>query len=358
MNNKLICQGCGTLKQNKDKDKEGFIVDLNQDLCKRCFDLKHYNKISDIKNKIPEKKIYTILSELITKDSNLYLVIDIFNLEFKIQRLKEYIDGKKFSNIFVVINKFDILPKSLKFHKIDKYVRGVLDSINYDGLIYVSALKNLNHELIANKIVDAKQKNNYFIGYANSGKSLIITKILKSLGVESKILVSEIPGTTLGKIDVKYKDKSIIDLPGFYNKDSYTNYLSKADIELINIKSEIKQINYSLHSNEVIFIDKNLILNSWSSTEKKINYQFFFSNRIGYHKTKINNIDKNKNNIKFKMETENELISSDIKIPNDNNNYDIVVCDFGRIRTIGLGQKIKIWTIKNTKPIITKSFIS
>ena len=88
MNNKNICPGCGILKQDKDKDKEGFILDLNHDLCKRCFDLKHYNKISEIKDKLPEEKIYSILSDLKTKDSNLYLVIDIFNLEFKIQKLK------------------------------------------------------------------------------------------------------------------------------------------------------------------------------------------------------------------------------------------------------------------------------
>ena len=37
------CSGCGVLLQDKNSDELGFVKDLNQDLCERCFRIKHYN---------------------------------------------------------------------------------------------------------------------------------------------------------------------------------------------------------------------------------------------------------------------------------------------------------------------------
>ena len=38
------CSGCGVLLQNDNINKEGYVDDLNKDICERCFKLKYYSQ--------------------------------------------------------------------------------------------------------------------------------------------------------------------------------------------------------------------------------------------------------------------------------------------------------------------------
>ena len=38
------CIGCGAILQNNDPLKEGYVKDLNKNLCERCFKIRHYNE--------------------------------------------------------------------------------------------------------------------------------------------------------------------------------------------------------------------------------------------------------------------------------------------------------------------------
>lgn len=38
------CSGCGVLLQNDNINKEGYVDDLNKDICERCFKLKYYGE--------------------------------------------------------------------------------------------------------------------------------------------------------------------------------------------------------------------------------------------------------------------------------------------------------------------------
>ena len=62
------CIGCGKTLQYEDINKIGYAV-KGSDICKRCFDLTHYNKNIELNNyidnnklleKINKKKIFTI----------------------------------------------------------------------------------------------------------------------------------------------------------------------------------------------------------------------------------------------------------------------------------------------------------
>ena len=48
------CIGCGETLQYEDINKIGYAV-KGSDICKRCFDLTHYNKNIELKKKLEEK---------------------------------------------------------------------------------------------------------------------------------------------------------------------------------------------------------------------------------------------------------------------------------------------------------------
>ncbi len=38
------CSGCGALLQNSNPNEIGYVKDINNDICERCFRIKHYNE--------------------------------------------------------------------------------------------------------------------------------------------------------------------------------------------------------------------------------------------------------------------------------------------------------------------------
>ena len=67
------CKGCGITLQNKEKESLGYVVDLDQDYCQRCFRLSHYGDISHFKtNYVSNEKILKIYNRY---SSSLFVVI-------------------------------------------------------------------------------------------------------------------------------------------------------------------------------------------------------------------------------------------------------------------------------------------
>ena len=45
------CIGCGSILQDTDKNKDGYVLDINNKLCQRCFRIRYYNEYKNIVNK-------------------------------------------------------------------------------------------------------------------------------------------------------------------------------------------------------------------------------------------------------------------------------------------------------------------
>ena len=63
------CSGCGVLLQNDNINKEGYVDDLNKDICERCFKLKYYGEYKEVTldNKDYQNILNSSLSYLTTK---------------------------------------------------------------------------------------------------------------------------------------------------------------------------------------------------------------------------------------------------------------------------------------------------
>ena len=162
------CSGCGSIIQNKDPKKVGYTPKENAKLCERCFKLKNYNQKEIIELKYDNSDILNIVND---KAEVVFFITDFLNINKKTLEMYNKIIKEK----FLVINKIDYIPYSIKLEKYKEYLKKIY---NIDeNIICLSALKNYNLNELNNKLHCFK--NNYICGFTNSGKSTIINRICK-----------------------------------------------------------------------------------------------------------------------------------------------------------------------------------
>ena len=178
------CKGCGTL------------ID-NNDLCERCFRIKHYN---DYKVESKTNNDFIPILENINKTNDLVLlVVDLFNIG-DLSLIRKYLKN----DILLVLTKRDLLPKSVSLDKLYNYDY----KIDFIDKIIISSNKNYNFDELLEKINRYKKTNNiYVVGYTNAGKSTMINKLIYNYSdLKTEITTSPLPSTTLNTIEIKLND--------------------------------------------------------------------------------------------------------------------------------------------------------
>ena len=159
---------------------------------------------------------------------------------------------------------------------------------NLLDIVVVSAYKKNNLDLLYNKISQyGKNKNIYFVGITNSGKSTLINEMIKSYnGIDGNITMSNYPSTTLDVIDVKIGELNIKDTPGIVIDNSIINNISDKEIKKINSKKEIKPITFQVKGNGAILIDE-MIRIEYETIESSMT--FYVSNNLNVKNISLNN---------------------------------------------------------------------
>ncbi|HHW69226.1 MAG TPA: hypothetical protein GX747_02640, partial [Tenericutes bacterium] len=143
------CSGCGSFLQNESIDKEGYIKDISKDNCERCFRITNYG---DYKQVVKTNDEYINILTNINKTKDLViLVVDIFNINKDLSHIRDYIDN----DILLVINKRDILPRSIYDIRLIEY----FNSYNLDLVdkVLISSSKNSNFDELMDKIIKHKK---------------------------------------------------------------------------------------------------------------------------------------------------------------------------------------------------------
>ena len=110
--NEKKCLGCGVTLQDENVLLEGYTVNLENDLCQRCFRLKNYGEYQSTTRTNEE---YTEILENVGKTKDLVIyVTDLLNIEQDLFNIREFLPNK----ILLVLNKRDVIPKSVKDEKI------------------------------------------------------------------------------------------------------------------------------------------------------------------------------------------------------------------------------------------------
>ena len=329
-----FCSGCGVKMQDDNILELGFTTSLDNDMCMRCFRLKNYGDYESVSSNVIN---YSGIIDSINKSHDLVLyVVDILNLPNNLQEIRERLENE----CILVLNKRDLLPLSVKNEKIIDYLNNL--HLGYDDMVIVSSEKNTNIDLLLSKIKKyQKSKNVYVIGYTNAGKSSLITKFIKNYGDgDTKLTVAPLPSTTLDKIIIPINEElTLIDTPGFVDKDNIINYVDHKMYKKLNSKKEIKPKTYQLSKNESLLVGDLL--------------------RIDY-------IEGDRNSLTFYMPNEIKIRRCRFKSDNLKNNYncelsvgyseDLVIRGLGFIKIVA-GCKIILYINKDVLVFTRRSII-
>ena len=297
------CIGCGIELQNTNEYKDGYVEDLSFKICNRCFTIKNYGQ-----NKVVKKcnVDYMKIFDKINDDDIVVYVSSLLTLNL------DYLD--RFKNVILVLTKRDVLPKSIKDGKIINYISKRYN--NLSDIVIVSAYKKYNIDELFNILNKYSNKNIYFVGITNSGKSTLINEMIKSYsGKKGDITMSNFPSTTLDIVDTTIGNLHIKDTPGIVIPDSVINYLDNKGIKKVNSKKEIKPITFQIEDNGAILVDEDLLRIEYETDKSSIT--FYVSNNL-----KVDNISLNNPRLKDKY----------IRRYVIDNNQDLVIEDIGFIK--------------------------
>jgi len=323
------CLGCGVNLQNIDISKEGYVKNIENELCERCFRIKNYN---DYKPIIKSNEDYIkILNEINKTNDLVLLVVDVLNLDSEIKNIIKNINNKK----ILVLTKRDLIAS-------DIYEEKILNYLNYDFIdrIFISSKKNYQLDDLMDLIYKYKTSNNvYVVGLTNAGKSTLINKIIYNYtNLNQEITTSNLPSTTLDTIKIEINnDLTLFDTPGILDDGNIINHLDEKMIKKIIPNKTIKPIVYQVKAKQTFIIDDILRLDIDSNND----LVFYLSNNL-----KINRFYKEINKL-------NELEKHELNITDKS---DIVISGLGFIKVMRKS-KITIYTLKGVKVYIRPSLI-
>ena len=292
------CLGCGVILQNSNMTKEGYISDLEKDICERCFKLKYYGQYQEVN--LNNETYKQILLE-IPKDALVVYLTSLLNINL------DYI--KEFKNVIIVLTKKDLLPKSVKDYKLVNYISKMTD--NCLDIEIISSIKNYNLDNLLSKI--KKYSNNkevYFVGLTNSGKSTLINKLIKNYSEKDiEVTTSMYPSTTLNTIEINLDNLKIIDTPGLLSNGSVLNSLSLKEIKKITPKKEIKPRSYQLKGSGSLVIEDYIRIDYFTDN----NLTIYLANNLNITKMTHDNPrlkDTNKHN--FTLSKDKDIVVEDL----------------------------------------------
>ena len=273
MNDEKYCLGCGVKLQDENVLSEGYTTSLDKDYCQRCFRIKNYGEYQVV-TKSNDEYIEILKSVGETKDLVLYIA-DLLNLEEDLERIRDIIPNK----MILVLNKKDVLPKSVKDEKIIGYFNKYGNE--FSKVIVISSEKNYNIDYLLKQIKLYQTTNNvYVVGHTNAGKSTLINKLLRNYSTSDRELtISPLPSTTLNTVKIEINEYlTLIDTPGLIDSGSIVNYISDDDFKKINPKKEIKPKTFQVKKGQSIIVDKFFRIDYVEG--EKNSFTFYVSNNL------------------------------------------------------------------------------
>lgn len=273
MRKKKYCSGCGVLLQDKNITQEGYTSSLENEICQRCFRMKNYGEYQASTKSNDE--FLEILKTIGRKKDLVLYIVDLFNIDKDLKLVREILKNK----MILVLNKRDVLPKSVNEEKLLSYFKEM--ELSCEAIIVVSANKNYHFDALYDLIMKHKTSNQvYVVGHTNTGKSSIINKMIQNYSESDKELtISPLPSTTLNEIKIELNDKlTLIDTPGLIDRGSVVNFVDTHVLKKLNPKKEINPKTFQIKPNQCLII-QDMIRIDYVEGEKN-SFTLYLSNDL------------------------------------------------------------------------------
>lgn len=353
------CYGCGAPLQDRDPKMTGYIpaAKLTADgeqLCERCYRLRHYSEADDAPHFNSDYE--SILKGAVQAQALIVYVLDIFSLEASIVEGIAPLLGPR---LLVILNKRDILPKSLSDEKIVASARARLkaDNIMPGEIIITSSHKNYNIDSLLETISRLRKgKDVYFIGASQVGKSSLVNSILKSYKnrTDKLITTSHFPGTTLDVIQIPLDENSdMYDTPGIFNPASLLNQVERQILKYVIPRTEIRPMIYQSSPRQSYILGALARLDFIDGP--KTNFTFFISNDVVITRTKLERADHTFDSLALTHQTQpasltiksiKDLERHDFTLP-ASGDVELLIVGLGYANFAAHGQKIAVYAPKN-----------
>lgn len=242
------CYHCGVELQSEDADKTGFIrpeilaaYPEGLLLCDTCFNTQRFN--SSPKEANFDDDYVTILKEIRNKKPLVVYVVDLFSFEGSfISKITEMLEG---IDVIAIGNKRDLMPKDVDDDKLIDYVghRLRVSKLQVKDVILTSTNPSYNVDLLIEKMMEYRDgRDIYFVGASFSGKSALISEVLKlyTNNTNNLITMHNFPGTELRGFKIPIDNKtSIYETPGTSLDNSMLGKVEKTVQNLIIPKKAI-----------------------------------------------------------------------------------------------------------------------
>lgn len=274
------CLGCGIELQNTDKNKLGYIVDLNQNYCQRCFRMTHYND-HRIKDFIPDNQ--QILNDLEALNGHYIWVIDIFNLDSSLESsLAQFYQNHECS---IILNKCDLLPSAINYEHLGEYVLKRIRKLGIQSKAIIT--RGVNDDFL--EVFDRLIGNSLpliITGVANVGKSTIINQLLG----QQLVTTNPYPATTMRINEIVGEKYHIYDSAGLWQDNSLEGYISLQDLKTVVPMKQIRPTVFQLRESQSLALGGLARIDL--TGDEQISAVVYCSNQLTVHRSKQSNADK------------------------------------------------------------------
>lgn len=252
------CIGCGGPLQNTDPlapfyTPKSYLKDIPI-YCERCYKIRHYGQIKP--SFVSESVILETLETVEKRPGIILLVADALDFYGSMHAHFNRLSAHK--RTLLIINKIDILPKSLSREKLEQaYLKMAADyGLRVDMIRLVSAVKKIEID----GLIDAMEELSLgqdvtLVGVSNVGKSSVLNAILAAQSdIKNPITTSFESNITQGLIPFRLGSHTLYDTPGIASKGSYRYYVSGDSLRRIMPFKEIKPVVFQTLSHRAFYI--------------------------------------------------------------------------------------------------------
>ena len=361
------CSHCGAILQTENPEKEGYITSLILKkypdgvlLCDKCFNEEKTEDNIIVLN----DEFKSILKTIKEKNALVVYVIDLFSFEggFPSEATSLLSD----LDVIVVANKRDLMPKDSEDEQLISYVNHrlrvsslkvketILTSINSD--YHIDELRKLIR-------ANCEGRDVYFVGSSTSGKSALISEILKNFENKTNkyIVTYTFPNTSLRGFQIPITDKTYIyEVPGFPINNSLLGVLEKPIVNYIVPKKAIEDRKFNINDKVSLAIGGLAFIQQL--TEEKTTVHCYASPKITIKAKRgdalnfFDSILKNgdQTNTSFKFRNLNNFDVYDFEIT-ETGERDIGVLGLGWVQFKGNNQKFRVFVPKGVYVYTTRA---